>query len=109
MSSDGAGLARLGELVTPRGQQPRPSKHTIRVGEPRERERERENKKEREKDRKREGERERERRDATAVRWAGAGEAEGAVTGPLGLSLPSQGQTRDQTREGEGDNLQICP
>ena len=93
MSSDGAGLARLGELVTPRGQQPRPSKHTIRVGEPRERERERE----------------RERRDATAVRWAGAGEAEGAVTGPLGLSLPSQGQTRDQTREGEGDNLQICP
>ena len=93
MSSDGAGLARLGELVTPRGQQPRPSKHTIRVGEPRERARERE----------------RERRDATAVRWAGAGEAEGAVTGPLGLSLPSQGQTRDQTREGEGDNLQICP
>ena len=91
VSSDGAGLARLGELVTPRGQQPRPSKHTIRVGEPRERERERE------------------RRDATAVRWAGAGEAEGAVTGPLGLSLPSQGQTRDQTREGEGDNLQICP
>ena len=57
----------------------------------------------------RERERERERRDATAVRWAGAGEAEGAVTGPLGLSLPSQGQTRDQTREGEGDNLQICP
>ena len=42
MSSDGAGLARLGELVTPRGQQPRPSKHTIRVGEPRERESERE-------------------------------------------------------------------
>ena len=31
---------QLGELVTPRSRQPRPSKHTIRVGEPRERERE---------------------------------------------------------------------
>ena len=56
--------------MTPHGHQPRPSKHTIRVGEQRRDQRERE-------------------RDATAVRWARA------VTGPLGLSLSTQGQTRD--------------
>ena len=58
---------------TATSREPRPSKHTIRVGEQR---------------------RERER-DATAVRWARA------VTGPLGLSLPTQGQTRDTDSEME--------
>ena len=62
--------------MTPHGHQPRPSKHTIRVGEQRRDQRERERERERE-------------RDATAVRWARA------VTGPLGLSLSTQGQTRD--------------
>ena len=88
VSSDGAGLASLlGELVTPRGQQPRPSKHTIRVGEPRERER---------------GE--------MQLQWGGPepGRRRGLLLGHWASASHHKARPGTRLREGEGDNLQIC-